>query len=96
MDIKEKRKQYHINNREKIWEKCKIYYKENKEQRQIYNNEYWSLNGHKYIEKRSKDNEYKSKQREYYKKYRERPKHIYQNNVFQAPSKKDFIVSFSF
>jgi hypothetical protein len=36
------------------------------------------------------------KQREYYKKYRERPKHIHQNNFFQAPSQKDFIVSFSF
>ena len=52
MDIKEKRKQYYINNRDKILEKYKQYYHDNKEERQKYNYEYWSINGHKYIEER--------------------------------------------
>jgi hypothetical protein len=54
------------------------------------------LNGHKYIEKRSKDIEYKAKQRDYYLKYRERTKYIHQDNYFHATSKKHFIVKFSF
>jgi hypothetical protein len=62
MDIKEKRKQYYIDNRDKILARNKQYYYDNIEERQRYNTEYWSLNGHKYVEKRRKDNNYKSKQ----------------------------------
>ena len=52
MDIKEKRKQYYIDDRNKIIERNKKYYYDNIEEKQKYNAEYWSLNGHKYIEKR--------------------------------------------
>ena len=147
MDIKEKRKQYYIDNRDRIIERNKQYYYDNKEERQKYNNEYWALHGHKYIEKRNSDEnikerrkkyyndnkdkllpqskqyyhdnresilkyhaltnhiyierrrhdeEFKAKQKEYYQKYKERPKYIYQNNYFNPPTKKDFIVRFSF
>ena len=58
MDIKEKRKQYYIDNRDKILERNKQYYYDNKEERQRYNKEYWALNGHKYLEKRSKDDKF--------------------------------------
>ena len=94
MDIKEKRKQYYIDNRDKILARNKQYYYDNIEERQRYNKEYWSLNGHKYVEKRSKDDEFKSKQSEYYRKYRERPKYIYQDNFFKPTSLNDFIVRF--
>ena len=43
MDIKEKSKQYYINNRDRILEKSKQYYNDNKEERQKYNNEYWKI-----------------------------------------------------
>ncbi len=46
MDIKEKRKQYYLNNRDKILEKSKQYYHDNKEERQKYINEYLALHGH--------------------------------------------------
>ena len=52
MDIKEKRKQYYIDNRDRIIERNKQYYYDNKEERQKYNNEYWALHGHKYIKER--------------------------------------------
>jgi hypothetical protein len=52
MDIKEKRKQYYINNRDRIIERNKQYYYDNLEERKKYNYEYWSVNGHKYIEER--------------------------------------------
>ena len=68
---------------------------DNIEERKKYNNEYWSAHGHKYVKKRSTDNEYKSKQSEYYRKYRERHKHIYQDNFFHATSLNDFIVTFN-
>ncbi len=45
-------------------------------------NEYWSLHGHKYVEKRRKDDVYKLKQSEYYRNYREMQRHIYPNNFF--------------
>ena len=61
---------------------------------------YHALTNHKYIEQRRHDEEFKAKQKEYYKeyyqKYKERPKYIYQNNYFNPPTKKDFIVRFSF
>jgi hypothetical protein len=63
MDNKEKRKQYYIDNRERILKKSKQYYHDHKEERQRYNNEYWSLNSQKYAEKRSIDNEYKTRER---------------------------------
>ena len=151
MDIKEKRKQYYIDNRDRIIERNKQYYYDNKEERQKYNNEYWALHGHtymqkrsvdqnmkekrkkyyndnkdkllpqskqyyhdnresilkyhaltnhKYIEKRRHDYEFREKQRQYYityyQKRKERPNYIYQNNFFNPPTKKDFIVRFSF
>ena len=52
MDIKEKRKQYYINNMDRIIERNKQYNYDNIEERQKYNYEYWSVNGHKYIEER--------------------------------------------
>jgi hypothetical protein len=66
MDIKEKRRQYYINNRDRILEKSKQYYNDHKEESQKYNNEYRSLNGHKYVLKRTKDENIKIKNREYY------------------------------
>ena len=94
MDIKEKRKKYYIDNRDRIIERNKQYYYNNIEERKKYNNEYWSIHGHKYVEKRSNDNEHKSKHNQYYRKYRERHKHIYQDNFFHATSLNDFIVRF--
>ena len=119
MDIKEKRRQYYINNRDRILQLNKQYYYDNREERQKYNNEYWSLNGHKYVQKRAKDknvktgdkeyynnnkqnyyNNNKEKQRQYYKihyqKNKDKIKCLYYNNNFNPPSKKDFIVRFSF
>ena len=52
MDVKENRKQYYLNNKDKLLTYSKQYYYENKEERQKYNYEYWSKNGHKYIEER--------------------------------------------
>ena len=95
MDIKEKRRKYYIDNRDRINERNKQYYYDNIEERKKYNNEYWSAHGHKYVKKRSIDNEYKSKQSEYYRKYSERHKHIYQDNFFHATSLNDFIVTFN-
>jgi hypothetical protein len=66
MDIKERRKQYYLNNREKILEKSKQYYHDNKEERQKYNNEYWALHGHIYMQKRSVDQNMKEKREKYY------------------------------
>ena len=43
MDVKEKRKQYYIDNRDRIIERNKQYYYENREERQKYNYEYWSI-----------------------------------------------------
>ena len=86
MDSKEKRKQYYIDNRDKIIERNKKYYHDNKDERQKYNreyyydnrqerlkynNQYWSVNGHK---------------------YKGRSKHIIQDNFFHATSLKDFII----
>ena len=78
MDIKERRKQYYLNNREKILEKSKQYYHDNKEEilekskqyyhdnkeeRKKYNNEYWNLHGHTYMQKRSVDQKMKEKRK---------------------------------
>ncbi len=51
MDLKQKRKQYYIDNRDRIIQRNKQYYYDNKVERQRYNNEYWALHGHKYIKK---------------------------------------------
>ena len=56
MDIKEKRKQYYIDNRDRILQRNKQYYYDNIEERQKYNYEYWSVNGHKCIDRRKKGN----------------------------------------
>ena len=55
MDIKEKKRQYYIDNRDRILERNKQYYYDNREERLKYNYEYWSVNGHKYIEERKKE-----------------------------------------
>ena len=52
MDIKEKRKQYYLNNRDRILQRNKQYFYDNREEKQAYSNEYWALHGHKYIEER--------------------------------------------
>jgi hypothetical protein len=52
MDIKEKRRQYYLNNRDRILQWNKQYYYDNREERQKYDYEYWSVNGHKYIKER--------------------------------------------
>ena len=59
MDVKEKRRQYYINNKDRILEKSKQYYHDNKEQRQKYNQDYWALHGHKYVDKRKVDEKFK-------------------------------------
>ena len=94
MDSKEKRKQYYIDNRDRILERNKKYYHDNKDERQKYNREYWASNGQKYVEKRMKDPDYVSKYTEYNNIYRERSKHMHQDNFFHATSMKDFIVTF--
>ncbi len=58
-------------------------------------NGYWALNGHKYLEQRSKDNDLKLKHREYNNNiYSERPKHIHQNNYFNPTFKNDLLLGF--
>jgi hypothetical protein len=57
MNIKEKRQQYYIDNRDRIIERNKQYYYDNLEERKKYNYEYWSVNGHKYIEERKETHE---------------------------------------
>ncbi len=49
MDIIEKRKQYYTNNIDKLLQQSKQHYWDNKEERNIYNSEYWALNKYKYI-----------------------------------------------
>ena len=58
MDIVEKRKQYYIDNKERIKAKNKKYYHDNKAERQLYNRHYWALHGHKYVKQRSEDPTY--------------------------------------
>ena len=55
MDIKEKRKQYYNDNKERMKEQAKQYYHDNKAERQLYNRHYWGLHGHKYTKQRSED-----------------------------------------
>ncbi len=66
MDFKEQRKQYYLNNRDKILERCKRQYHDNKKERQKYNNECWALHGHTYMQKRSVDQNMKEKRKKYY------------------------------
>ncbi len=61
-----------------------------------YNNEYWALHGHTYVEARSKNIEHKIKQRVYNEKYRGKTKHIYKDNHFHPPAQKDITVVFKF
>jgi hypothetical protein len=92
---KEIRKQYYLNNRDKIIERNKKYYYDNKDERQRYNAEYWALNGHKYVEKRMKDPDYVSKYNEYNKIYRERNKKvIHKNNFLTSVTLNEIIVYF--
>ena len=95
MDIKEKRKQYYLDNRNKIIERNKQYYYDNREERLKYNYEYWSLNGHKYVEQRRNDNDYKLKHNEYYKNYREIHKKIKPQNIFlKSTTLNEIVVCF--
>jgi hypothetical protein len=66
MDVKEKRRQYYINNKDRILEKSKQYYHDNKEQRQKYNQDYWALHGQKYVDKRKVDEKFKESYKQYY------------------------------
>ena len=77
MDITERRKQYYIDNKEKIKAKNRKYYHDNKAERQVYNSNYWDLHKHKYLKQRSEDIIYKTNQRLYYQSYKENKKHIY-------------------
>jgi general secretion pathway protein D len=83
-------------NKDKLLSQSKQYYHDNRE---LILKKH-ALTNHIYIERRRHDEEFKAKQKEYYKeyyqKYKERPKYIYQNNYFNPPTKKDFIVRFSF
>ncbi len=47
--ILKKKKQYYIYNRDKLLQQAKQYYWDNKEERKIYNSEYWALNKYKYL-----------------------------------------------
>ena len=60
MDVKEKRRQYYINNKDRILEKSKQYYHDNKEQRQKYNQEYRALHGQNYKDQRKLDKFFKA------------------------------------
>ena len=92
---KEIRKQYYLNNRDKIIERNKKYYYDNRDERQRYNAEYWALNGHKYVEKRRKDPDYVSKYTEYNRIYRERNKKvIHKNNFLTSVTLNKIIVYF--
>ena len=97
MDIKEKRRKYYIDNRDRINERNKQYYYDNIEERQRYNTEYWSVHGHKYVKKRSTDNEYKLKKSEYYRNYyRERNKKVIsKNNFLTSVTHNEIIVYFN-
>ena len=66
---KERRKQYYLENRERILEKNKKYYYDNIEIRKEYNRKYWETHKDKYLKQRSKDEEYKTKHRLYYQTY---------------------------
>ena len=75
MDIKEKRKQYYQDNKERILEKAKQYSHDHKEERQRYNQKYWETNGHKYIEQRKTSVDHKAKyleMKEYHKEYHQK------------------------
>ena len=93
-NMKEKRKKYYNDNKDKLLPQSKQYYHDNRESILKYH----ALTNHKYIEQRRHDCEFRQKQRQYYKTYyqkrKERPNYIYQNNFFNPPSKNDFIVSF--
>ena len=77
MDITERRKQYYIDNHERIKERALKYYYDNKQKRIEYNKGYWDLHKHKYLKQRSEDIIYKTNQRLYYQSYKENKKHVY-------------------
>ena len=77
MDITERKKQYYIDNKERIKKRALRYYYDNKEKRIEYNQGYWALHKHKYLKQRSEDIIYKTNQRLYYQNYKENKKNIY-------------------
>ena len=106
MDAKEKRKQYYLDNKERIKERNKQYYHDNKEVRQEYNRNYWSINGHMYIEQQKKTVDHKKvylKYEEYHEEYNKKYStgihqkyvHKFYNLNIQDNVKKDIIVYFN-
>jgi hypothetical protein len=95
-NMKEKRKKYYNDNKDKLLPQSKQYYHDNGESILKYH----ALTDNIYIERRRHDCVFREKQRQYYLTYyqkrKERPKHIYQNNYFNPPTKNDFFVRFSF
>ena len=96
-----KRKEYYLNNKDRIKEKNKKYYHDNKAERQIYNRDYWALHGHKYVKQRSEDPIYKANQRIYYEKYYEKYKvkedHVtIENRLHTTENDLTVIFKFSF
>ena len=81
MDKKEKQKIYYQQNRERIIEKAKEYYKNHKEERQEYNKAYWQINGHKYVEKRKTTVDHLKKYQDMKEYYKGHSKKIMKNTV---------------
>ena len=66
---------YYQENKQRIIEKAKEYYKNHKEERQKYNKAYWEVNGHKYVEQRKTTVDHLKKyqdMKEYYKEHSKR------------------------
>ena len=64
------RKQYYLDNKEKMLKRSKKYYYDNIEIRKEYNRNYWDTHKEKYLLQRSNDTEYKTKHQLYYHNYR--------------------------
>ena len=95
MDIKEKRKQYYQENKERIKQKNLEYYYENQQERIQYNREYWSTHKDKYLKERSEDRELKTKHRLYYQHYREKKSTQMKDLIVHNNNNKSFTVYFN-
>jgi len=95
MDIKEKRKQYYQENKERIKQKNLEYYYENQHERIQYNREYWSTHKDKYLKERSEDRELKTKHRLYYQHYREKKSIQMKDLIVHNNNNKSFTVYFN-
>ena len=59
-------------NKQRISDRAKEYYQKHKEERNKYSQEYWRINGHKYVEKRKETVDHKNiykNNKEYYREY---------------------------